>query len=86
MELKSTTQMERRANITDASNGSPTTKRAKQQPERDLTQITAKSDSTTNSDIHSAEEEHLSHKTTTSTDATRPLKDGIFNFFLPTEE
>ena len=61
-------------------------KRAKQQPERDLPQIAATSNNTTNSDVHLSEEEHLKHETTTSTDATQPLKDEVYNFFLPSEE
>ena len=85
----STTPMECRANITpnqtDTSNDPPPTKRAKQQPERDLTQAAATSNTTTNSDVNS--DDHSSRgEQSEDVNSKQPLKDGIFNFYLPSEE
>ena len=92
MEQKSTAStnpMERRANNTpnqtDTSNYSPPTKRAKQQPERDLTQVATTSNTTTNSDAHS--DDHSSRaEQSEDVNPKQPLKDGIFNPYLPSEE
>ena len=87
--IASTTPMERRANITpnqtDTSNDSPPTKRAKHQPETDLTQAAATSNTTTNSDVHS--DDHSSRgEHSEDVNSKQPSKDGIFNFYLPSEE
>ena len=81
--------MERRANNTpnqtDTSNYSPPTKRAKQQPERDLTQVATTSNTTTNSDAHS-DDHSLRAEQSEDVNPKQPLKDGIFNPYLPSEE
>ena len=72
----------------DDSSNSPPQKRAKQQPDENLHPLKATSSNSTKPDVHLTGAEHLNQEPTNSNDITteQPLKDGIFNFFLPSEE
>ena len=72
----------------DDSSISPPQKRAKRQPDWNLRPLEATSSSSTKLDVHLSGAEHLDQEPTNSNNiATKqPLKDGIFNFFLPSEE
>ena len=86
MEKKSTAGTITTSNQTDPSSDSPPTKRAKQQPEGHLSPVATTSNTSTDPDVHLLEEEHLRHESTVSTDTTKPPKDEVYNFFLPSEE
>ena len=84
--------MEQRSNIDsvmsqmDESSDSPPQKRAKRQP--DIYQLEATSNNPAEPDVHLAEPGHSNQQPTKPNDITteQPLKDGIFNFFVPSEE
>ena len=86
--------MKRKSNIDFSTNqiedssGSPPQERAKRQSEENSSQLEATSISTAKSDDHLSGSEHVKQRSTNSndTDIKQPLKNGIFNFFLPLEE
>ena len=84
--------MKQRSNITtnqtDVSTNSPPQKRAKKQPDRNAYPFEATSDNFAKSEAHLTGDDHLNQEPTNPNDTTNnlPLKDGIHNFFLPSEE
>ena len=73
---------------TDDSNNSPPQKRAKRHPDGNLHPLEATSSRSTKPDVNLTGAEQLDQEPTNSNDiaAKQPLKDGMFNFFLPSEE
>ena len=83
--------MKQRSNITTNQTGlstnSPPQKKAKKQPDRNAYPFEATSDNFAKSEAHLTGDDHLNQEPTNPNDTTNklPLKDGIHNFFLPSE-
>ena len=75
-------------NQIDNSSDSPPQKREKPHLVENLHPLEVTSSNSTKPDVHLTGTEHLNQQTTNSSDITtkQPLKDSIFNFFLPSEE
>ena len=86
MEQKSNVDFSK--NQIEDSSGSPPQKKVKRQSEENSSQFEATGINTAKTDDHLSGSEHLKQQSTNSDDThiKPPLKNGIFNFFLPLEE